>query len=46
MHLNVYDRVQRLAGIIQCNYGKLEEVQDFKFVFVNNALVRVRAEIE
>ena len=29
IHVNVCDRVQLLAGIIQCNGGKLEEAEDF-----------------
>ena len=32
-HLNVCDTFQLLAGIIQCNGGKLEEAEDFKCVF-------------
>ena len=33
-HVNVCDTVQLLAGILQCNDGKLEEAEDFKCVFV------------
>ena len=32
MHVNVCDTVQLLAGILQCNGGKLEEAEDFKCV--------------
>ena len=31
---NVCDAVQLLAGIIQCNGGKLEDAEDFKCVLV------------
>ena len=34
IHVNVCDTVQLLAGILQCNAGKLEETEDFKCVFV------------
>ena len=34
IHVNVCDTVQLLAGILQCNGGKLEEAEDFKCVFV------------
>ena len=34
IHVNVCDTAQLLAGFLQCNGGKLEEAEDFKFVFV------------
>ena len=34
IHVNVCDTVKLLAGILQCNGGKLEEAGDFKCVFV------------
>ena len=33
-HVNICDTVQLLVGFLQCNGGKLEEVEDFKCVFV------------
>ena len=34
IHVNVLDTAKLLAGIIQCNGGKLQEAEDFKCVFV------------
>ena len=34
MHINICDVVLVLAGDLQCNGGKLEEVEYFKCVFV------------
>ena len=34
LHVNVCDVVKVLAGVLQCNCGKLEEAEDFKCVFV------------
>ena len=35
IHVNVCDIVQVLAGVLQCNGGKMEEAEDFKLVFVD-----------
>ena len=32
IHVNIWDTVQLVAGIIQCNGRKLEEAEDFKCV--------------
>ena len=34
-HVNVCDVVKVLAGVLQCNGGKLEEAEDFECVFVD-----------
>ena len=34
IHVNVCDVVSVLAGVLQCNGGKLEEAEDFECVFV------------
>ena len=34
LHVNVWDVVLVLAGVLQCNGGKLEEAEDFECVFV------------
>ena len=34
IHDNICNTVQLLAGILQSNGGKLEEAEDFKYVFV------------
>ena len=34
IHVNVCETVKLLAGLLQCNGGKLEEAEDFKCVFV------------
>ena len=34
MHVNECDTVQLLAGFPQCNGGKLEEAEDFIYIFV------------
>ena len=34
LHVNVCDVVEVLAGVLQCNGGKLEEAEDFECVFV------------
>ena len=33
-HVNLCDVVYVLAGVLQCNGGKLEEAEDFECVFV------------
>ena len=33
-HVNVSETVRSLAGFLQCNGGKLEEAEYFKFVFI------------
>ena len=32
IHINLCDKVQLLAGILQCNGGKLKEAEDFECV--------------
>ena len=34
LHVNLCDVVLVLVGVLQCNGGKLKEVEDFKCVFV------------
>ena len=34
IHVNLFDTVRLLAGILQCNGGKLKEAEDFKCVIV------------
>ena len=41
IHVNLCDTVQLLAGILQCNGGKLEEAEDFKCVFRHFVCVRI-----
>ena len=40
MHVNVCETARLLAGIIQCNGGKLEEAEDLKCVFLVNCVFK------
>ena len=43
LHVNVCDVVLVFEGVLQCNGGKLEEAEDFEYVFV---VLCVRMEID
>ena len=34
LYMSIYDTIQLLAGFPQCNGGKFEEAEDFKYVLV------------
>ena len=44
LHVNVCNVIKVLAGVFQCNGGKLEEAEDFEFFF--RCVLCVRIEID